>query len=58
MNGESTPEKTAANTLGSMVVELMKIRTDLEINSTDDNPLFVTIERWRPRVFCGFVKSP
>jgi hypothetical protein len=44
MNGESTPEKTAANTLGSMVVELMKIRTDLEINSTDDNPLFVTIE--------------
>jgi hypothetical protein len=44
MNGESTSEKTAANTLGSMVVEILKIQTGLEINSTDDNPLFVTIE--------------
>jgi hypothetical protein len=44
MNGESTSEKTAANTLESMVVEILKIQTGLEINSTDDNPLFVTIE--------------
>jgi len=27
-----------------MVVEILKIQTGLEINSTDDNPLFVTIE--------------
>ena len=58
MNGESTSEKTAAKTLGSTFVEILKIQTGLEINSTDDNPLIVTIERWIRCVLVSSVKRP
>ncbi len=33
-------------------------RTNLETDPTDKSLLFATIERWRPWIFGGFVKSP
>ena len=51
-------EKIAANTPVSIALQMVKNPTDLEINSTDDTPLFATIERWIIGILVSCVKKP